>query len=131
MAGPAKAGLLIYACDTERIAHFYQEILGMRRLHEREDLIVMQSDDIQLLIHQIPAHIAANIVILSPPKRREDTALKFFFTVPSLSQASLAAAELGGQVFDESWEGPGFTVCNAMDPEGNVFQVRELVSGEQ
>jgi len=28
-------------------------------------------------------------------------------------------------VFSEQWQGPGFVVCNAMDPEGNVFQVRE------
>ncbi|HEU4613995.1 MAG TPA: hypothetical protein VFS15_18000, partial [Kofleriaceae bacterium] len=74
---------------------------------------------------RIPAAIAERIVITSPPERREDTALKFFFTVPSIEAARATAVSLGGAVFDERWNGPGFVVCNACDPEGNIFQVRE------
>ncbi len=125
MPGPARAGLFIYAKHTERLASFYQAVAGMSRLHAVDGFVVLQSPDIQLLVHQIPPPIAAQIVIESPPVRREETALKFFFTVPSLESARSLAAELGGEVFDESWQGPGFVVCNAMDPEGNVFQVRE------
>jgi predicted enzyme related to lactoylglutathione lyase len=54
--------------------------------------------------------------------------LKFFFTVPSLAKARAIASNLGGEIFNENWNGPGFIVCNAMDPEGNVFQVRETVA---
>lgn len=125
MSGPARAGLFIYAVDAQRIARFYEAVAGMRRLHTREELIVLQSADMQLLIHQIPAEIAADIAIASPPTRRENTALKFFFTVPSLSAARSIARTLGGEVFNENWRGPCFVACNAMDPEGNVFQVRE------
>lgn len=125
MPGPARAGLFIYAVDAERIATFYARIAGMTRVHERDELIVLESPDMQLLVHRIPAPIAASIVIQTPPRKREDTALKFFFTVPSLAQARSAAAALGGAVFEENWRGPGFVVCNAMDPEGNVFQLRE------
>lgn len=100
----------------------------MSRVHAKDELIVLQSADIQLLVHKIPAEIAVGITITSPPSRREKTALKFFFTVPSLTEARSIAADLGGEIFDENWKGSGFTVCNAMDPEGNVFQVRELVA---
>jgi hypothetical protein len=31
-------------------------------------------------------------------------------------------------VFDERWQGPGFAACNAMDQEGNVFQLRETLA---
>lgn len=31
-------------------------------------------------------------------------------------------------MFAERWEGAGFTMANAMDPEGNVFQVRESLA---
>lgn len=127
MSGPARAGLFIYAGDAERIARFYEAVAGMSRLHARDELIVLQSADIQLLVHQIPPQIAANIAIASPPNRRENTALKFFFTVPSLNEARSVAGMLGGEVFYENWRGPGFLACNAMDPEGNVFQVRESV----
>ena len=61
----------------------------------------------------------------TPPRRREDVALKFFVTVPSIAQSTGAAKQLGGEVFAERWQGPGFKLCNAMDCEGNVFQLRE------
>jgi predicted enzyme related to lactoylglutathione lyase len=125
MSGPARAGLFLYAKDLAHLSHFYESILGMPRVHESADMVVLQSPDIQLVVHLIPPHIASNIVISSSPKRRENTALKFFFTVPSIAAARTAASTLGGEVFSEHWEGPGFIVCNACDPEGNVFQVRE------
>jgi len=128
MAGPAQAGLFIYAKDIDRIARFYELVAGMVRLHVTAELMVLESVDIQMLVHQIPAHVAADVVISSPPIKRENTALKFFFTVPSISKARALAVRLGGDVFDECWQGPGFVVCNAMDPEGNVFQVRESSS---
>lgn len=126
MSGPARAGLFVYANDAERIAQFYESVAQMTRLYEKDELIVLQSIDIQLLVHKTPAEIAAGITITSPPSRRENAALKFFFTVPSLTEAKSIATDLGGEIFNENWKGPGFIVCNAMDPEGNVFQVREL-----
>jgi predicted enzyme related to lactoylglutathione lyase len=125
MPGPARAGLFVYAKDPDRVAAFYAALGGMVELHRRDELIVLQSPDLQLLVHRIPPAIAAGIVIGSPPVRREDCALKFFFTVPSLEEARERAQALGGALFDERWPGPGFVACNAMDPEGNVLQLRE------
>ncbi|MCW1984285.1 putative enzyme related to lactoylglutathione lyase [Xanthomonas arboricola] len=125
MSGPAKAGLFIYANDLSRLSAFYESLLGMSRVHTGPDLVVLRSADIQLTLHAIPAEIAASISISSPPEKREDAALKFFFTVPSIAEAAAKAAALGGEVLPEQWQGPGFRVCNAVDPEGNIFQVRE------
>ena len=127
MSGPARAGLFVYAVDATRVARFYQNVVGMEILHEREDLIVLQSPDIQLLVHKIPAAIANGISIEVPPIRRENTALKFFFTVHSLDSARNSAGEYNGEIFNETWDGPGFIACNGIDPEGNVFQIREGV----
>ena len=60
---------------------------------------------------------------------REDTPIKLFFTVPSLAEAQRVAATVGGEVFDETWEGEGFLAPNGRDPEGNIFQVREFTRG--
>lgn len=128
MSGPARAGLFLYAKDSDRISKFYESLAGMSTIHKTEDLTVLESPDIQLLVHKIPSQISRDIDITSPPQKRENTALKFFFTVPSLDSARTNARDLGGDVFNENWSGPGFVVCNAMDPEGNVFQVRESVA---
>ena len=125
MPGPAKAGLFIYAKDLEQVVNFYVGLLGMVRLPTDADICVLESPDIQLVIHRIPPAYAVNIAITVPPTPREDTALKFFFTVPSLAQARTLATTLGGSVAEPTWDGPGFRACNAVDPEGNILQLRE------
>jgi predicted enzyme related to lactoylglutathione lyase len=125
MSGPARAGLFLYAKDLQRLAGFYEAVLGMSQAHASEDIVVLNSPDIQLIVHAIPPAIAETITITIPPERREDSAMKFFFTVPSIATAAAIAANLGGEVFPEQWSGRGFHVRNAVDPEGNVFQVRE------
>jgi predicted enzyme related to lactoylglutathione lyase len=127
VAQDARAGLFVYAKDLGRLATFYGEVIGLARVHATEDLVVLRGQGLDLLVHAIPAHIAADITIESPPLRREDTALKFFFTVPSLALAAGVAARHGGAVDDDAWQGPGFRVRNAIDPEGNVFQLREAL----
>lgn len=124
MPGPARAGLFIYAVDPLRLVAFYEAVAGMHQLHQADGLWVLESPDIQLLVHAIPAPIAAQITITSPPQRREDAALKFFFTVDNLALAGEHIRQLGGELFAERWSAPGFSIAHAMDPEGNVFQLR-------
>ena len=125
MSGPAQAGLFLYAKDLERLVDFYESILAMSRLHASEDMVVLQSQGVQLIVHRIPAHIAAEIEIASPPILREESAMKFFFTISSIDGVRPVAAELGGMILGTIHQGPGFHVCNAYDPEGNIFQVRQ------
>ena len=125
MTGPARAGLFIYAKELDRVAGFYETLLGMSRLHASTDLVVLQSQDVQLIVHRVPASIAAGIDIESPPRQRGDCALKFFFSVPSIEAARQIAADFGGQVLDTLYPGRGFIACNAIDPEGNIFYLRE------
>lgn len=125
MSGPAQAGLFLYAKDLGRLVAFYESTLGMSRLHVSDDMVVLQSQDVQLIVHRIPAHIAADIEIASPPVPREESAMKFFFTIPSIDGIRPVAAGLGGTILDTIHRGPCFHVCNACDPEGNIFQVRQ------
>jgi predicted enzyme related to lactoylglutathione lyase len=121
----AESGLFVYAKDLSRMTAFYQAVLGLEPVQPSADLVVLRGPFIELLLHAIPAHIAADIDISVPPVPREDAALKFFFTVPSLAAAAAIAARHGGEVLAAQWQGPGFSVRNAVDPEGNIFQLRE------
>lgn len=126
--GPARAGQLIYALDLPRLAACYQALLGMRVLHADDDHQVLQSADAQLVLHAIPPAIAAGIRIATPPEAREDTAIKPFFTVASLAEAEAALLQHGGRWAAGEWLGPGFRCRNAVDPEGNVIQLREALA---
>jgi len=125
MPGPATSGLFVYAKHLDRLVGFYEMVLQLPVVHRSPGMAVLQSQAMQLIVHAIPPHIAEGITIASPPQRREQTALKFFFSVPSIANARHRAAQQGGEVLTEAWEEPGFRVCNACDPEGNIFQVRE------
>jgi predicted enzyme related to lactoylglutathione lyase len=127
MPGPASAGLFIYAKEIATLVSFYEAVLGADTRRRTDHMAVLQAPDIQLVIHQMPADPGSRIEISKPPQRR-DSALKFFFTVPSLAEACVVAKRFGGGVDSEEWEGPGFVVRNGYDPEGNVFHIREKVA---
>lgn len=127
MPGPARAGALIYAKDLPRVSRFYQQLLGMRLLLADAHHHVIESADVQLVIHAIPPHIAATFTIASPPAVREDAAIKLFFTVASLVEAEAVLHAHGGRLLEGRWQGPGFTAANACDCEGNILQLRELL----
>ena len=127
MSGPARAGLFIYAKEVATLAAFYESLLGADTRHRTEEMAVLQSPDIQLVIHQMPSDQGSGVAISHPPQRRA-SALKFFFTVPNLTGAAAVAEKLGGGVDAEEWQGPGFVVRNGYDPEGNVFHLRETTT---
>jgi len=125
MPVPSRAGVLIYAKDLGKLSRFYQELLNLRVLAADAEHVVAENNNIQLVLHAMPAHRVADVTIASPPEPREEQAIKPFFTVASLAAAEQQAQELGGFVFGPTWEGPGFTVRNACDPEGNIIQLRQ------
>lgn len=125
MTAPAPAGALIYAKDLARLSAFYQSLLGLTVRHADDDYHVLTAPGTELIVHVIPPVIAETFEITVPPALREEAAIKLVFTVASLTDARTRAQGLGGDVFEEEWEGPGFRVRNAHDPEGNILQLRE------
>ena len=125
MSGPAASGLFIYANDISRLATFYESILGMARRHATSDLVVLLGNGLQLVIHALAPEIATAVAISDPPVPRDNAPLKFFFTVPSLATAREMAPTLGGMVLSQEYSGRGFRASNAVDPEGNIFHLRE------
>lgn len=125
MSAPTRAGVFIYAKNPDRLSGFYQSVLGMTSAHRTDQMVVLRSPDLQLIVHAMPPQVAAQVVVTSPPQLRDGAAIKFFCTVPSLSAAQESAHALGGLILPEQWQGPGFVVRNACDPEGNIFQVRQ------
>jgi catechol 2,3-dioxygenase-like lactoylglutathione lyase family enzyme len=121
-----KAGAVLYAKDMERVAGFYEAVLGLRRTGHDADHVVLESPVLQLVVLSIPRHIAVNVEITVPPARRERAAVKLVFFVSSLEMVR-AAVEAGGGVMnaaDTEWRFQGHQVCDGLDPEGNVVQFR-------
>lgn len=127
MAAPVRSGTLIYAKDLALLASFYRQLLSLSEVHASDELVVLRSPDVELIVHQIPAHIAETIVVESPPVPREDGAIKPFFAVASFAEAQALATGMGGALVGPQYQGPGFRITNAYDPEGNIIQLREPI----
>ena len=87
----------------------------------------LESAAFQLVVLQIPSHIASTIEIAVPPVRRSNAAVKLVFFVPSIALARASAGAWGGVLngADQEWSFEGWKVCDGLDPEGNVIQLRE------
>lgn len=129
MAATLGSGTLVYAKDLARLASFYRQLLSMSEVHASDELVVLRSPNGELIVHQIPAHIAETIVVEAPPVLREDAAIKPFFPVASFAEAQTRATSMGGALFGPQYDGPGFRITNAYDPEGNIVQLREPIDG--
>jgi len=130
MKNKPKAGAVIFVKDIEKISLFYKQILMLSVTYSDLSKVVLETDAFLLTLHLIPAPIAESITIIEPPRPRDNIAIKLFFPVNSIAETRALATSLGGSINPSSdeWNTSNFTACDGFDPEGNVFQIRALVS---
>ena len=127
MSTKPKPSAVVFAKDVAGMARFYGHVAGMEEVYGDKDHVVLDGGHFQLVIHGIPAHIAASIEITRPPQIRDAMPIKICLPVHGIDEARTRAAQLGGHIGARAkeWQARGFTACDGHDPEGNVFQVRE------
>ena len=130
-ANQHQAGAVLFTVRLDPVAHFYEQVVGMRIVKTASDHIVLETGMFRLTVHQIPEQYAKNIMIASPPAIRDSGATKLSFRVDSIPQSRRTAAELGGLVYgpEREWIDGETTTCDGYDSDGNVFQVFEVGSG--
>src|SRR6185295_9787876 len=104
-----RPGAVIFTGNHKRLADFYETITGLTVSFADDKVTVLRSDSFELVIHALPTEPAVN----QPPQVREDSYIKPFFPVPSLSEARERAAALGGQLrpAGDEWTARGFRAC--------------------
>lgn len=128
---PTRSRAVLYVCDAERVRPFYERVLGFRVERDGDGFVVLGSSELRLVMVTIPAAIAESITITAPPQRREDTPIKMSLAVTSIAAARAAAPSVGAEVLPASreWGFDGERVCDAIDAEGNVIELRETIAG--
>jgi predicted enzyme related to lactoylglutathione lyase len=128
---PLRVSAVLFAKDHAKLSAFYRDTLSLRLTKAREDHTILSAGGFDLVVHQIPKHIAGSITIEQPPQRRERAAIKLSFPVQDIAAVRAIAGPLGGALDPPSaeWRDGDVTTCKGHDPEGNVFQVSALVSG--
>jgi catechol 2,3-dioxygenase-like lactoylglutathione lyase family enzyme len=127
MTGGSRSGVVLFAQDVGRLVEFYSTVLGLHVTGRGEDHVVLESPGFQLVVHEVPPGRATPVDIAVPPTRRAMAAIKPVFFVESLTRVRTAAGLRGGlmESEDQEWSFQGMTVCDGLDPEGNVIQFRE------
>ena len=127
MSDDLRTGAVLFARSLDRVAAFYSIVLGLREANRDDDHILLESPGFQLVVHRIIGGGSAAGEITVPPARRGTAAFKPVFFVPSLSRLRAIAEGHGGMLEppDREWSFHGVTVCDGLDPEGNVIQFRQ------
>ncbi len=127
MSYESRTGGVLFAKNLDRVATFYSVVLGLTEANRADDHILLESPGFQLVVHRITAGTSAGAGITGPPARRAMAAFKPVFFVPSISRLRRIVETQGGvmEPADQEWSFNGGTVCDGLDPEGNVIQFRE------
>jgi predicted enzyme related to lactoylglutathione lyase len=117
-------GALLYVKDLERMRRFYSELFGTSPTNQdwKDTWAAFDMGAVRFALHAIPSNIAAKIEIASPPVARETEPLKLIFEVDDVEAVRAKVEGLGAQTIRRAWQKPG-VACDAIDPEGNIFQI--------
>ena len=123
-----RVNAVLFVKDLRAVAQFYSTALGMRVVTSDEHHWLLSCAGFELVIHQIPKHIADTIILERPPTPRVWAAIRLDYPVRSIAESRLAARSLGGKIDDKppEWADPSTSFVFGYDPEGNQFGVREL-----
>ena len=128
MSYESRTGAVLFARGLDQVATFYAKVLDLSEAHRDDDHILLESPGFQLVVHRIPDHSVAESQAAGPPTRRATAAFKPVFFVHSLGSVRTTVGAHGGTMEprDKEWSFNGAVVCDAVDPEGNVIQFREM-----
>lgn len=124
------SGAVIYAKSLDVMTRFYQGIgyqLADQSAEESADFCLLTTGESELYVIQIPDAIAGNIEISKPAELRSSTPIKLMFRVDSIVATAELINALGGRIDrgQARWEMGDYFVQDAVDPEGNILQLRE------
>jgi catechol 2,3-dioxygenase-like lactoylglutathione lyase family enzyme len=122
-----RMGVVLFVKDLPKTSAFYHAVLDLRMVSSDDDHVVFDCGNVELTLHSLPAPLARQVQITSPPQRRDHSAHKLSFRVDSIARAREAAAKAGGMLDagPPAWVIDQQKICMGHDPEGNVFELRE------
>jgi predicted enzyme related to lactoylglutathione lyase len=118
---------VLFAKDLIRMVAFYSEALGLSRGEVDAHHAVLQRNGFDLIVHQIPVHMADRMEIADPPVRRETGAVRLDYPVENVRTSRSKAKFFGGDIDEAppSWAERDSNFFLGYDPEGNVFGVSQ------
>lgn len=119
--------VILYVQDVERLATFYQQMLGLPVVEEiKGEWAVLAAGPCQLALHRVGKAYR----VADPASWQVETNAKLVMTVDRPLAELRAELEAKGISMGKIKSYPPLTglLCDGTDPEGNVFQLAEAVT---
>ena len=116
---------VLFAKDHAKVASFYRDVFDVRTLSGDADHTTLEFEGFHLMIHQIPRHLAKDIMVPNPVRRREQASVRLDLPTENLERSRTVAKLLFGTIDDAPppWAAREARFHLGHDPEGNVFGV--------
>jgi catechol 2,3-dioxygenase-like lactoylglutathione lyase family enzyme len=117
-------GVILFVTDLGRMREFYESVLGEKPANTMwtDQWALFDIEGAQFGLHVIPREHARNIQPISAEAPRETATVKFVFHVENVPRERARLEALGARMLPREWQKPEES-CDAVDPEGNVFQI--------
>ena len=118
---------MIYVKDFPRMKGFYQQMLSAEPVNTEwtDSWALFETGGTHFALHAIPAEIARNMEISSPPKSRETSPVKLIFAVDNVPAERNRLEAMGVIMLRRPWQNAA-EECEGVDPEGNIFQISSV-----
>jgi catechol 2,3-dioxygenase-like lactoylglutathione lyase family enzyme len=111
---------MLFVKDLRLMVAFYGDVLGLKPVAETRtgNWVEFDAGGARFALHAIPPEMAEQVEISSPPRPREKSPVKLIFEVADVERERARLEALGIAMLIRPWGG-----CDAVDPEGNIFQL--------
>ncbi len=119
------AGAVLYAKNLKKMTGFYVALGGKPGDGQAGEFAIIATQDVELILLQVPEAIAEKIDITDPPTIRTSTPIKPIIRVDSIDEVLDWLPRLNGQVVPQTsrWTFRNQEVQDIVDPEGNIVQL--------
>ena len=110
---------MIYVNDFPRMRDFCSEMLGGKPINKEwtDSWAEFDAGGARFALHAIPAEIAQEIEISSPPKPRERDPIKLIFRVDDVRSERARLESLGITILNRPWQNPAES-CEGIGSRG-------------
>ena len=115
---------MLFVKDFAKMRAFYASMLGSEPVNTQwtDSWALFETGGAQFALHAIPEEPERGTQISSPPRPREQSAVKLIFQVRDVPAERSRLEAMDVTILQRQWQNPEDS-CDAVDPEGNVFQI--------
>lgn len=118
---------LLFVRDFTAMREFYRQLLQTAPVNSEwtDSWALFDLGGAQFALHAIPDKSRQGVQLPEPFKPREQSPVKLIFRVRDVAIERTRLASIGVPLLQREWQNPE-ECCDAVDPEGNVFQITAI-----